>query len=196
MSYKFKHIEYLEGLEPLFDKVCELADSKKEPKESKQRKVYEELLNTIDQLQNDSEFIKILAVTEEKEIQDFHKELTKSPKPRNWAWVEWKEYMEDINTDLRGKFWFNDYDEERIYNLYGSTLDITRLPNRNFDLNIELHNVRSIKISRGKLKSSRIHVEIIDMHGEKMAELKEYAKTEEVALFRIDAGYYQYKYIK
>ncbi|WP_025118127.1 hypothetical protein [Bacillus sp. H1m] len=196
MAYKLKHDEYSEKLEPLFKKVSELAACKVDVSEEEERIVYEELLNTIYELKNDSIFLKILAVIEKQDIEDFYNDLKSSKNSWNWAWGDWIEKIEDFEYDLEGKFEFRFYGKEKIYNLNGGTLETVRIPNKNYDLKITLHNVGSIKISREKKKSSRIQVEIIDTYGDKIAEWEEFARTRKVGLTRIDLGCYQYKYIK
>ncbi|MEH7023638.1 hypothetical protein [Priestia megaterium] len=194
MVYKEIDTEYLEKLAPLAKKVSEFAEGEIDSDEASERIVYNELLSTMDQLRNDSVFLNILADTTEQEITDFYNTLKSSPNYQNWAWGNWIRDIKHLQYDLKGNFEFNSYDTEEIYNLNGSSLEATRIANRHYNLDFTLHNVGSIKISRGKGKQSRIQVEITDIHGDLMAEWEEYIQTKIVGVIRLSTNRYLYEY--
>ncbi len=179
---------FLEVVKPLIEEIDKLVNSEEIDKEN-EKKIYKDLVNAIEQLKNDKDLLRMLAIHVEREFVDFYRTVSSSKAPSISDWEEWKTDLEPLIHDLEGDFSFSQGAIE--YNLNGSSLEIVRILSRYYNLKMNLHNIHKIKLSK---QGKNITVEIVDSLGNVMADWIEYAKTESVAIVRLGPRQYRYEF--
>ncbi len=95
--------------------------------------------------------------------------------------------------DLKGIFVFS-YGAE-IIDLHGGELEIKRLSNKYYDLEIDLIDVGEVYFKKGDKKKDKIKVKIYNTRNQLIARFEEYGKTKMVGIRRLGGQYYSYVWL-